>query len=56
MVSVKPPFAWQEDTLPASDTVFEVVLVDVNEQLVECPKLKTGTTVAKRRVIPKKRR
>jgi hypothetical protein len=43
--------------LQASDTVFEVVLVDVSEQPVERPKkAKSGITVAKRSVIPKKRR
>jgi len=43
--------------LQASDTVFEVVLVDVSEQPVERPKkAKNGTTVAKRNDIPKKRR
>ena len=44
-------------TLQASDTVFEVVLVDVSEQPVERPKkAKNGITVAKRSVTPKKRR
>ena len=43
--------------LQSSDTVFEVVLVDVSEQPVERPKkAKSGITVAKRSVIPKKRR
>lgn len=43
--------------LQASDTVFEVVLVDVSEQPVERPKkAKNGITVAKRSVIPKKHR
>ena len=43
--------------LQTSDTVFEVILVDVSEQPVERPKkAKNGTTVAKRSVIPKKRR
>ena len=42
-------------TLQASDTVFEVVLVDVSEQPIERPKkAKNGITVAKRSVIPKK--
>jgi len=44
-------------TLQASDTVFEVVLVDVSEQPVERPKkAKNGITVVKRSVTPKKRR
>ena len=44
-------------TLQASDTVFEVVLVDVSEQPVERPKkAKNATTAAKRSVTPKKRR
>jgi len=44
-------------TLQTSDTVFEVVLVDVSEQPVERPKkAKNGTIAAKRSVIPKKRR
>ena len=44
-------------TLQASDTVFEVVLVDVSEQPVERPKkAKTSITVAKRSIILKKRR
>src|SRR5512140_1673810 len=39
--------------LQASDTVFEVVLVDVSEQPVERPKkAKNGITVAKRSVTP----
>jgi hypothetical protein len=43
--------------LQASDTVFEVVLVDVSEQPIERPKkAKNGITVAKRSVTPKKRR
>lgn len=43
--------------LQASDTVFEVVLVDVSEQPVERPKkAKNSITVAKRSVIPKKRK
>jgi len=42
-------------TLQASDTVFEVVLVDVSEQPIERPKkAKNGITAAKRSVIPKK--
>ena len=44
-------------TLQVSDTVFEVVLVDVSEQPIERPKkVKNDITVAKRSVIPKKRR
>jgi len=43
--------------LQSSDTVFEVLLVDVSEQPVERPKkVKNDTTVAKRSVTPKKRR
>jgi hypothetical protein len=43
--------------LQTSDTVFEVVLVDVSEQPVERPKkAKNGITAAKRNAIPKKRR
>ena len=43
--------------LQASDTVFEVVLVDVSEQPIERPKkAKNGITAAKRSVTPKKRR
>jgi len=43
--------------LQTSDTVFEVVLVDVSEQPVERPKkAKNGTTAVKRSVTPKKRR
>jgi len=43
--------------LQASDTVFEVVLVDVSEQPVERPKkAKNDTTVAKRSATLKKRR
>ena len=41
----------------ASDTVFEVVLVDVSEQPIERPKkAKNGIIVAKRSVTPRKRR
>ena len=41
----------------ASDTIFEVVLVDVSEQPIERPKkAKNGITAAKRSVIPKKHR
>src|SRR5512143_61032 len=41
--------------LQASDTVFEVVLVDVSEQPVERPKkAQKGITVAKRGDIPRK--
>ena len=44
-------------TLQASDTVFEVILVDVSEQPVERPKkAKNGITVAKRNVTLKKHR
>ena len=44
-------------TFQASDTVFEVVLVDVSEQLIERPKkVKNGIIVAKRSVTPRKRR
>jgi hypothetical protein len=43
--------------LQASETVFEVVLVDVSEQPVERPKkAKIGLTVAKRSITLKKRR
>lgn len=43
--------------LHASDTVFEVVLVDDSEQPVERPKkAKNGITAAKRSVTPKKRK
>jgi hypothetical protein len=43
--------------LQASDTVFEVVLVDASEQPVERPKkAKNGITVAKRSATLKKRR
>jgi len=52
--------------LQSSDTVFEVVLVDVSEQTIERPhlpwravpgkKAKTGTTVAKRSLTLKKHR
>jgi len=43
--------------LQTSDTVFEVVLVDVSEQPVERPKkAKNGITAVKRSIIPKKRR
>src|SRR6266540_6639996 len=42
-------------TLQASDTVFEVVLVDVSEQPIERPKkAKNGITAAKRSIIRKK--
>ena len=42
--------------LQPSDTIFEVMLVDVSEQPVERPKkAKKCTTVAKRSVTPKKR-
>ncbi len=42
--------------LQPSDTVFEVVLVDVSEQPIERPKkAKNGITAAKRGVIPRKR-
>lgn len=42
-------------TLQASDTVFEVVLVDVSKQPIERPKkAKNGITAAKRSIIPKK--
>ena len=42
-------------TLQASDTVFEVILVDVSEQPIERPKkTKNGITAAKRSDIPKK--
>jgi hypothetical protein len=42
--------------LQPSDTVFEVILVDVSEQPVERPKkAKKSTIVAKRGAIPKKR-
>jgi DDE superfamily endonuclease len=44
-------------TLQASDTVFEVLLVDVSEQPVERPKkAKNGIIVAKRSNIPKRRK
>jgi hypothetical protein len=44
-------------TLQASDTVFEVVLVDVSEQPIERPKkAKNGITAAKRSIILKKHR
>jgi hypothetical protein len=44
-------------TLQASDTVFEVVLVDVSEQPIERPKkAKNGIIVAKRSIILKKHR
>ena len=44
-------------TLQPSDTVFEVVLVDVSEQPIERPKkARNGITAVKRSVIPKKRR
>ena len=43
--------------LQSSETVFEVVLVDVSEQPIERPKkAKNGITAAKRSDIPKKRR
>ena len=43
--------------LQSSDTVFEVVLVDVSEQPIERPKkAKNSITVAKRSDTPKKRR
>ena len=43
-------------TLQASDTVFEVILVDVSEQPIERPKkAKNGITAAKRSDTPKKR-
>jgi len=43
--------------LQASDTVFEVVLVDVSEQPIERPKkAKNGIIAVKRSVTPKKRR
>ena len=43
--------------LQTSDTVFEVVLVDVSEQPVERPKkAKNGTIAIKRSIILKKRR
>ena len=43
--------------LQRSDTVFEVVLVDVSEQPIERPKkTKIGITAVKRSGIPKKRR
>ena len=41
----------------ASDTMFEVILVDVSEQPIERPKkVKNGIIVAKRSVTPRKRR
>ena len=41
--------------LQPSDTIFEVMLVDVSEQPVERPKkARKGTTVVKRSVTPKK--
>jgi Helix-turn-helix of DDE superfamily endonuclease len=44
-------------TFQASDTVFEVMLVDVSEQPIERPKkVKNGIIVAKRSVTPRKRR
>jgi predicted SpoU family rRNA methylase len=44
-------------TYQASDTVFEVMLVDVSEQPVERPKkVKNGIIVAKRSAPPRKRR
>ena len=43
--------------LQASDTVFEVILVDVSEQPIERPKkAKNGITAAKRSAILKKRK
>jgi hypothetical protein len=43
--------------LQPSDTIFEMVLVDVSEQPIERPKkAKGGITAVKRSVIPKKRR
>jgi len=43
--------------LQASDTVFEVIRVDVSEQPIERPKkAKNGIPVAKRSLTPKKRR
>lgn len=43
--------------LQTSETVFEVVLVDVSEQPVERPKKAKSSTIAvKRSIIPKKRR
>jgi hypothetical protein len=43
--------------LKESDTIIEVVLVDVSEQPIERPKKsKNGTTAAKRSVTPKNRR
>ncbi len=42
-------------TLQASDTIFEVILVDVSEQQIERPKkAQNGITAAKRSDIPKK--
>lgn len=42
--------------LQPSDTIFEVILVDVSEQPVERPKkARKGTTVVKRSATPKKR-
>jgi len=43
--------------LQSSDTIFEIVLVDVSEQPIERPKkAKNDITAAKRSAIPKKRR
>jgi|SRR5215216_4601509 len=43
--------------LQPSDTLIEIILVDVSEQPIERPKkAKNGTTAAKRSVTPKKRR
>jgi len=43
--------------LQSSETVFEVVLVDVSEQPIERPKkAKNGITAANRSAIPQKRR
>ena len=42
--------------LQPSDTIFEIVLVDVSEQPIERPKkAKSGITAVKRSVTPKKR-
>jgi hypothetical protein len=44
-------------TLQPSETIFEVVLVDVSEQPIERPKkARKGITAAKRSAIPKKRK
>ena len=43
--------------LQPSDTLIEIILVDVSEQPIERPKkAKNGTTAAKRSATPKKRR